>query len=53
MAIVRGAVMAMAKTMTEEQIACARAAAEREILAMKLADLRQRHGGAQLDTPRR
>lgn len=49
MAIVKNAVKAMEAVMTEEQIHRAHASAEREILAMKLAELRERRGVKQTD----
>ena len=44
MAIVKNAIKAMEATMTPEQIHLARAEAEREILAIRLAELRERRG---------
>ena len=49
MAIVKNAVEAMEASMTQDQIHRARAAAEREILALKLAELRERRGIKQAD----
>jgi len=44
MATVKNAIKAMEGMMTEEQIRRARATAEREILAIRLAELRERRG---------
>ncbi len=49
MAIVEAAVAAMENRMTGEQIHRARLVAEREILAVRLADLRERQGVKQSD----
>lgn len=49
MAIVKNAIMAMENTMTEDQVHRARAIAEREILSIRLADLRTRQGVKQSD----
>jgi hypothetical protein len=49
MAIVKNAVKAMEAAMTVEQAHRARASAEREILAMRLAALRERRGVRQSD----
>lgn len=44
MAIVKNAVKAMERMMTPDQVQRARLAADREILAIRLAELRQRQG---------
>lgn len=49
MVIVKNAVKAMEGMMTKDQIHRAHTAAEREILAMKLAELRERRGVKQTD----
>ena len=49
MAIVKNAVKAMEATMTPEQIHRAHTKAEREILAIRLAELRERRGIKQTD----
>ncbi|MDA8426993.1 MAG: XRE family transcriptional regulator [Treponema sp.] len=49
MAIVKNAVKAMEAAMTADQVHRARAAAEREILSMRLAELRERRGIKQTD----
>ncbi len=49
MAIEKNAIKAMEGMMTEEQIRHARTIAEREILAIKLAELRERRGIKQTD----
>lgn len=49
MTIVKNAIKAMEESMTEEQIRHAHAIAEREILAIRLADLRERRGIKQTD----
>lgn len=49
MAIVKNAVKAMEASMTPEQIHRSRTEAEREILAMRLAELRERRGIKQTD----
>lgn len=49
MAIVKNAIKAMEGMMTEEQIRHAHANAEREILAIRLAELRERRGIKQTD----
>jgi hypothetical protein len=51
MAIVKNAVKAMESAMTKEQIRRARSVAEREILSVRLAELRQRRGVKQSDIP--
>jgi hypothetical protein len=51
MAIVKNAVKAMESVMTKEQIRRARSVAEREILSVRLAELRQRRGVKQSDIP--
>ena len=51
MAIVKNAVKAMESVMTKEQIRRARSVAEREILSIRLAELRQRRGVKQSDIP--
>jgi hypothetical protein len=48
-AIVKNAVKGMEATMTDDQVRRAHASAEREILAMKLAKLRERRGVKQTD----
>lgn len=49
MATVKNAVKAMERMMTEEQIRRAHATAEREILAIRLAELRERRGVKQAE----
>ena len=49
MAIIKNAVKAMEASMTPEQIHRARAEAEREILSIRLAELRERRGIKQTD----
>ena len=49
MATAKNAVKAMEASMTQEQITRARNNAEREILAIRLADLRERRGIRQTD----
>ena len=49
MSIVKNAVKAMEELMTNEQVHLARADAEREVLAMRLAELRERRGIKQAD----
>jgi len=49
MAIVKNAVKAMEASMTADQVHRARAEAEREILSMRLAELRERRGIKQTD----
>jgi len=49
MSIVNNAVKAMEDLMTNEQVHHARADAEREVLAMRLAELRERRGIKQAD----
>jgi hypothetical protein len=49
MAIVKNAIKAMEGMMTEEQIRHAHTIAEREILAIRLAELRERRGIKQTD----
>ncbi len=49
MAVIKNVVEAMASRMTAEQVHLARAAAEREILSIRLADLRERQGVRQSD----
>ena len=49
MAIVKNAIKAMEGMMTEEQIHHAHTIAEREILAIRLAELRERRGIKQTD----
>ena len=49
MAIVKNAVKAMETVMTEDQMHRARASAEREIFAIRLAELRSRRGVKQSD----
>ena len=51
MAIVKNAVKAMESVMTKEQIRRARSVAEREILSIRLAELRQRRGVKQSAIP--
>jgi len=51
MAVVKNAVKAMDSTMTKEQKHRARSVAEREILSVRLAELRQRRGVKQSDIP--
>ena len=49
MAVVKNAIKAMEAMMSEEQVRRARLAAEREILNMRLAELRERQGVKQSD----
>jgi len=49
MAIIKNAIEAMEAVMTPEQVSRARAAAEREMLAIRLAELRERRGIRQSD----
>jgi len=49
MAIVKNAVKAMEASMTADQVHRARAEAEREILSLRLAELRERRGIKQTD----
>lgn len=49
MVVVKNAVKAMGEMMTEDQVHRAHAVAEREILATKLAELRERRGVKQID----
>jgi len=49
MAIVKNAVKVMESVMTKKQVHRARSVAEREILAIRLAELRQRRGVKQSD----
>lgn len=49
MATVKNAARAMADSMTKDQVRSARALADREILAIKLASLRERQGIRQSD----
>jgi hypothetical protein len=49
MAMVKNAVKAMEAMMSDEQVRRARLAAEREILSMRLAELRERQGVKQSD----
>ncbi|GAB1482958.1 hypothetical protein MASR2M78_17740 [Treponema sp.] len=49
MVTIKNAVKAMEASMTSDQVKRARSKAEREILAMRLADLRERRGLKQTD----
>jgi hypothetical protein len=51
MALVKSAVKAMESVMSKEQIRRARSMAEREVLSVRLAELRQRRGVKQSDIP--